>query len=117
MYVNKWILFKAEEVAVRKEYKELEVQTDETYIEQMKSAMVTKETLLEDEMNKLREERNKKEEKKRLKKLKKNASLTVIDWYVEMFQILIFLAIQHLLTSLSSFHKHKKVVHTIGSMQ
>ena len=68
------------EAAARKEFKEIQTQTDESYIEEMKSSMITKETLDDEEMARLREERMRKDEKKRLKKLKKNASVVLLDW-------------------------------------
>ncbi|ESO01745.1 hypothetical protein HELRODRAFT_174729 [Helobdella robusta] len=67
----------------KREYVDLGIQTDETYIQEMKSAAVTKETMEEEEMKRLREKKRVKDEKKRLKKLKKNASVTVLDWNVK----------------------------------
>ena len=66
----------------KKELKDLAVQTEESYIMDMKNELVTKEALEEVEMNKLREVQRQKEEKKRLRKLKREASVTVLDWLV-----------------------------------
>ena len=80
MHTNKQPHIKDVEAAARKEFKEIQTQTDESYIEEMKSSMITKETLDDEEMARLREERMRKDEKKRLKKLKKNASVVLLDW-------------------------------------
>lgn len=66
----------------KKELKDIAVQTEESYIMDMKNELVTKEALEEIEMNKLREVQRQKEEKKRLRKLKREASVTVLDWLV-----------------------------------